>query len=82
MIDNIKIVDVTVPVQGIISVEAWQVGVHARRYEIVDTGTASVDEAPGCWMSLSNFDIIRNSFTTMLVHVHHDADVTATTGLL
>ena len=42
MADHVEVVDVAVPVEGVVPVETWQICGHAGRYEIVDAGAPPV----------------------------------------
>ena len=47
MADHVEVVDVAVPVEGVIPVETGQVCGHAGRYEVVDAGTLPVAAPAG-----------------------------------
>lgn len=42
MADHVEVVDVAVPIEGVVPVETGQISGHAGRYEIVDAGAPPV----------------------------------------
>ena len=65
MADHVEVVDVAVPVEGVVPVETGEVGCHAGRYEIVDAGAPPVAVPVGV-----RHGVPHTSSTTILIYQH------------
>ena len=66
MADHVEVVDVAVPVEGVIPVETGQVCGHAGRYEVVDAGTLPVAAPVGVLCHVGCVCVVPSSLLTTL----------------